>query len=154
MAVIAVENLSIVLFRVSALILALILGLQLLGETGVVPFDFTALYTLQQLTYVWIVLLVTILGFIEARTQQNKAGGGLEGFTIGVLISYLIAFVGLFLTVFIFIGGDIASLEPYEFSSGTMNDLIGYYLLVGVLLIFINSRKSIFRIRSFFRQQG
>ncbi len=151
MGTIQTEGLSILLFRVAVLFFALTLGLQLLGETGTVPFDFTELYTLQQLTFVWIVLIVTILGFIEARTQQNKAGGGLEGLSIGVVISYGIALIGLGLTIFILIGGDLNRLQPYEFSSGAINDFIGYYLLVGVLLIFINGRKSIFRIRSLLR---
>lgn len=153
MVVIQTENLSIVLFRVAVLILAIILAFQLLGETGIVPFDFTEIYTLQQITYGYILLVVTILAFIEARTMQNKAGGGLEGFTIGVLITYAIAIIGVGLTIFVFTAGNPFTFppEPYGFTSGQVNQLIGYYLLVGALLIFINARKSIFRIRSFFR---
>jgi len=153
MAVTQVTNLSVVLFRVGVLILAIVLAFQLLGETGILPFDFTEIYTFQQITYVWIILVVTILAFIEARTMQNKLGGGLEGFSIGVVIAYAIAFIGVGLTIFVFFAEDptVFPPKPYEFNSGIVNDLIGYYLLVGALLIFINARKSIFRVKSFFQ---
>ncbi len=155
MAVTATDSLSVLLLRVAGIILGLVLALQLLGETGVVPFDFTELYTIQQIIYGYILLLITILAFIEARTMQNKLGGGLEGFSIGVFITYGIAFIGLGLTVFVFVGGN-ASIFPldtvgYAFDNGTINNLIGFYLLVGVLLLFINSRKSIFRVRRLFQ---
>lgn len=153
MAIVAVDALSVLLFKVGVLIFGIILALQLLGETGRVPFDFTQFYTLQQIVYAWILLIVTILSIIEARTMQNKAGGGLEGFTIGVMISYGIAIVGVGLTIFVFFAGDPLTFPPegYEFSNGTVNELIGWYLLVGALLVFINARKQIFRVRVLFR---
>lgn len=153
MVVTAVDALSVLLFKVGVLIFGVILALQLLGETGSIPFDFTDFYTLQQVVYAWILLMVTILSIIEARTMQNKAGGGLEGFTIGVLISYAIAIVGVGLTIFVFFAGDPTVIPPqgYEFSNGTVNELIGWYLLVGALLVFINARKQIFRVRVLFQ---
>lgn len=153
MAVIAVDALSVLLFKVGVLIFGLILAFQLLGETGTVPFDFTEVFTLQQVVYAWILLMVTILAIIEARTMQNKAGGGLEGFTIGVLISYAIAIVGIGLTIFVFFAEDPTQFPPkgYEFSNGTVNELIAYFLLVGALLVFINARKQIFRVRVLFQ---
>lgn len=153
MAVIAIDALSVLLFKVGVLIFGIILALQLLGETNTIPFDFTDFYTLQQIVYGWILLLVTILAIIEARTMQNKAGGGLEGFSIGVLISYGIAIVGVGLTIFVFFAGDATVIPPvgYDFSSGTVNELIGWYLLVGALLIFINARKQIFRVKGLFK---
>lgn len=153
MAVIAVDALSVLLFKVGVLIFGITLAFQLLGETGTIPFDFTDIFTLQQFVYGWILLLITILAFLEARTMQNKGGGGLDGFSIGVLISYAIAIVGVGLTIFVFFAEDPTSFPPkgYEFSSGTVNELIGWYLLVGALLIFINARKQIFRVRRLFR---
>lgn len=153
MAVIAVDALSVLLFKVGVLIFGVVLALQLLGETGTAPFDFTEFFTLQQVVYAWILLMVTILAIIEARTMQNKAGGGLEGFTIGVLISYAIAIVGIGLTIFVFFAEDPTVFPPkgYEFSNGTINELIGWYLLVGALLVFINARKQIFRVRVLFQ---
>lgn len=153
MAVTATDSLSVLLLRVAGIILGLVLAFQLLGETGVLPFDFTDFYTLQQIIYGYILLLITILAFIEARTMQNKAGGGLEGFSIGVFITYGIAFIGLGLTIFVFAGENPLVFPPegYQFTSGEINNIIGYYLLVGVLLLFINSRKSIFRVRRIFQ---
>lgn len=153
MAVTQTTQLSIVLFRVAVMIFAIILAFQLLGEMNIVPFDFTEFYTFQQITFIWIILVVTILAFIEARTMQNRLGGGLEGFTIGVVVAYAIAFIGIGLTIFVFTAEDPFTFppQPYEFNSGVVNQLIGYYLLVGALLIFINARKPIFRIRSLFQ---
>lgn len=153
MVVTQVEGLSILLFKVGVLIFGIVLALQLLGETGRVPFDFTQFYTLQQVVYAWILLMVTILAIIEGRTMQNRAGGGLDGFTIGVMISYGIAIVGIGLTIFVFFAGDPLTFPPegYEFSNGTVNELIGWYLLVGALLVLINARKQIFRVRILFQ---
>ncbi len=152
MAVKETTQLSIFLFRVAVIILAIVLAFQLLGETGIVDFDFTDFYTLQQITYGWIILVVTLLALIEARTMQNRAGGGVEGASFGVVISYIIAVIGIGFTIFVFTGGEIAfPPQGYEFTNGEINQLIGYYLLVGVLLFFINSRTSIAGFRSLFR---
>ncbi len=157
MAVRETTLLSTFLFRIAVLILAIVLALQLLGETGIIPFDFTDFYTLQQITYGWIILIVTLLALIEARTMQNRAGGGVEGLTFGVILSYFIAIVGIGLVIFVFTAGtplDALTFPPqgYEFTSGQVNQLIGYYLLVGALLFLINSRTSIASFRSLFRE--
>lgn len=157
MAVRETTLLSTFLFRIAVLILAVVLALQLLGETGIVPFDFTDFYTLQQITYGWIILIVTLLALIEARTMQNRAGGGVEGLTFGVVLSYLIAIVGVGLVIFVFSAGtplDELTFPPqgYEFTNGQMNQFIGIFLLVGALLFLINSRTSIATFRSLFRE--
>ncbi len=156
MAVTETTNLSTFLFRIAVLILAVVLAFQLLGETGIIPFDFTDFYTLEQITYGWIIFVVTLLALIEARTMQNRAGGGVEGLSFGVVLSYFIAVVGIGLTIFVFTaGGSVDQLtfppQGYEFTSGQVNQLIGYYLLVGALLFLINSRSSIASFRGLFR---
>ena len=147
------EGLSVLLFKVAILIFGLVLGLQLLSDSDILPFDITDLWSFQQWSFIWILLVVTILAFIEARTFQTRAGGGLEGFTIGVVISYAIAFVGLGLTLFVIYAEEPLAFPPqgYEFNNSEINQLIGWYLLVGTLLIFINARNQIFKARILFQ---
>ena len=147
------EGLSVLLFKVAVLIFGLVLGLQLLGTSKIIPFDITTVWTFQQWSFIWILLFVTILAFIEARTMQGRAGGGVQGFTIGVFISYGIAFVGLGLTLFVIFAENPLAFPPegYEFNNSDVNQLIGWYLLVGTLLIFINARNQIFKARILFQ---
>jgi len=147
------EGLSVLLFKVAVLIFGLVLGLQLLGTSGVLPFDITEIWSFQQWSFIWILLFVTILAFIEGRTMQFRAGQGVQGFTIGVAISYAIAFVGLGLTLFVIFAEDPLAFPPegYEFNDSEVNQLIGWFLLVGTLLIFINARNQILKARILFQ---
>jgi len=147
------EGLSVLLFKVAILIFGLVLGLQLLGTSDVIPFDITEIWSFQQWSFIWILLVVTILAFIEGTTMQARAGGGVQGFTIGVAISFAIAFVGLGLTLFVIFAEDPLAFPPegYEFNNSEINQLIGWYLLVGTLLIFINARNQILKARILFQ---
>lgn len=147
------EGLSVLLFKVAILIFGLVLGLQLLGTSDVIPFDITEIWSFQQWSFIWILLVVTILAFIEGTTMQARAGGGVQGFTIGVAISFAIAFVGLGLTLFVIFAEDPLAFPPegYEFNDSEVNQLIGWYLLVGTLLIFINARNQILKARILFQ---
>lgn len=147
------EGLSVLLFKVAILIFGLVLGLQLLGTSDVIPFDITEIWSFQQWSFIWILLVVTILAFIEGTTMQARAGGGVQGFTIGVAISFAIAFVGLGLTLFVIFAEDPLAFPPegYEFNNSEVNQLIGWYLLVGTLLIFINARNQILKARILFQ---
>ena len=159
MAVIATEGLSVLLFKSATLILGILLGLQLLGTVGRVPFDITEVFTFEQFLFVYILSVVVLLAFIEARTMQNRAGGGLEGFTIGVLVGFAIALIGLaLLLLVIFAEGTQFNSQlgvhlpnGYDFDNSEINELIGWYLLVGAILIFINARNQIFKARILFR---
>lgn len=159
MATIQTEGLSVLLFKSATLILGILLGLQLLGTVGRVPFDITEVFTFEQFLFIYILSIVVLLAFIEARTQQNKAGGGLEGFTIGVAVAYSIAIIGLGLTLFVIFaeGTEFNSQlgvhlpNGYDFDNSEINELIGWYLLVGALVIFINARNQIFKARILFR---
>jgi len=128
---------SVLLAKVTPLVLGILLGLTLIRQQIDLGVDITRVLNFEQFVFVYIILYVSILGFIEARGMQKALGGGIEGLEIGVLIAYIIAFIGLGLTIFIFIAN-------YQFNDSNINAGIGYYLLAGALLIFINSREQIF----------
>lgn len=120
---------SIVLAKISLLILSLVLALQLIRSSLPFPYDIQALFSFEQFVFVFAVLIVTILAFVEGITLQKKVSFG-----FGVLVLYIVSAIGAYFTVIIFFG--------YEFNNSTTNMYIGYYLLVGVLLILINAREQ------------
>lgn len=118
---------SIVLFKISALIFALVLGLQLIRATLPFPYDIQALFSFEQFVFIFAVLIITILSFVEGLTTQKR-----DSFNFGVLVLYIITAIGAYFTTIIFFG--------YNFDSSTTNLYIGYYLLVGVIVILVNAR--------------
>lgn len=127
---------SIVLFKISTLLLALLLGLQLIRSQLPFPFDINTLFTFEQFVFVFVTLVVTILAFLEGRTLQSAQKGGVKGLTFPVIILYIVGAIGTYFSVIIFLG--------YNFDNSTTNIYLGYYLLVGTFMIFINAREQIF----------
>lgn len=121
---------SAVLFKISLLILALVLGLQLIRSSLPFPYDIQALFSFEQFIFIFAVLIVTILSFIEGLTLQKR-----DSLNFGVVVLYIISAIGTYFSVIIFLG--------YNFDNSTTNTYIGYYLLVGVLLILVNAREQL-----------
>lgn len=128
---------SIVLFKIASLLLALLLGLQLIRSQLPFDFDLTRVLSFEQFVFVFAIILVTMLAFIEGRTLQAREGRGLKGLTFPVIILYVVAGVGAYFTAIIFLG--------YNFDNSQTNLFIGYFLLIGVFMIFINAREQIFK---------
>ena len=128
---------SILLAKLAPLILGLLLGLTLLRPSLDVGVDITRLLNFQQFVFVYLILYIAILGFIEARGMQKERGGGIEAVDLGVVIAYSLAFIGLGLTLFILIA-------DYQFNNSNIDLWIGIYLLAGSILILINSRTQLF----------
>lgn len=134
-----VQFFSVVLFKIGSLILAVLLGLQLTATTLNIPFDINSILTAEQFLFVYAVLIVTLLSFIEGRTLQVRDK---EAFVPAIML-YIVTAIGIYFTYFIFLGGN--NFTAYNFDNSTMNAYIGYYLLFGGFLIFINGRKQIFK---------
>ena len=128
---------SIILAKLAPLILGLLLGLTLIRPQIDVGVDITRLLNFQQFVFVYLILYIAILGFLEARGMQKERGGGVEAVDLGVVIAYTLAFIGLGLTIFIFIA-------DYTFNNSDLDIFIGLYLLAGAVLILINSRTQLF----------
>ncbi len=128
---------SIILAKLAPLVLGLLLGLTLLRSEIDVGVDITRLLNFQQFVFVYLILYIAILGFIEARGMQKARGGGIEAVDLGVVIAYSLAFIGLGLTIFIFVA-------DYQFNNTDLDIWIGVYLLAGAILILINSRQQLF----------
>lgn len=125
---------SVLLFKISPLILGIILALQI---TDFVPFDLTQIITLQGFIYLYIILIVAVLSTIEARAIQKTEGGGISGATFSFWLAIIIAGAGYVFSIFIL-------LFNYQFNDTMLNQWIGLYLFLGAILIFINSREQIF----------
>jgi len=119
---------SILLAKTAPLILGLLLGLTLLRSEIDVGVDITKLLNFQQFVFVYLILYISILGFIE---------GGIDAVDLGVVIAYALAFIGIGLTIFIFVA-------DYQFNNSNIDIWIGVYLLAGAILILINSRQQLF----------
>ncbi len=128
---------SIILAKLAPLVLGLLLGLTLLRSEIDVGVDITRLLNFQQFVFVYLILYIAILGFIEARGMQKARGGGIEAVDLGVVIAYSLAFIGLGLTIFIFVA-------DYQFNNSDLDIWIGIYLLAGAILILVNSRQQLF----------
>jgi hypothetical protein len=61
---------SVLLFKVSSLLLALLLGLQLAGKSFGVNVDVTLFYSWEQFVFAYVTLIVTLLAFVEGRTYN------------------------------------------------------------------------------------
>lgn len=128
---------SVVLFKIASLILALLLGLQLVRSQLPFDYDLTRVLSFEQFVFVFAIVVVTGLAIIEGRTLQLREGGGVKGFTFAVIILYIVAGIGAYFSAIIFLG--------YSFNDSQTNLFIGYYLLIGTFMIFINAREQIFK---------
>jgi len=129
---------SVVLFKLASLILALLLGLQLVRSQLPFDYDLTRVLTFEQFVFVFAIVVVTGLAIIEGRTLQVREGGtGKSGLGFGVIILYVVAVIGAYFSAIIFLG--------YSFNDSQTNLYIGYYLLIGTFMIFINAREQIFK---------
>ncbi len=130
-----VKTASVMLFKFSSLILALVLGMQLIRSQLPFPFDITAVFTFEQFVFVYSLATITILAFVEGRTLQKR-----DSFNFGVLVLYIISAIGAYFLVQIFVFG-------YAFNDSTINIYMGYYLLVGVIMIVVNARDELLSLR-------
>lgn len=128
---------SIVLFKLASLILALLLGLQLIRSQLPFDYDLTRVLSFEQFVFVFAIIVVTGLAVIEGRTLQVREGKGVAGLTFAVVILYIVAVIGAYFSAIIFLG--------YSFNDSQTNLFIGYYLLIGTFMIFINAREQIFK---------
>ncbi len=129
----AVKFYSIALFKIASLILALLLGLQLIRSSLPFAYDINALFSAEQILFLYVTLIVTLLALIEGVTlrQRDKQS------TIPVALLILIFLIGMYFVVQIV-------LFDYNFDNSDINAWLGYYLLFGTFIIFINARHVIF----------
>jgi len=121
---------SAVLFKMALLILSLLLGLQLIRDQLPFQYDIMSLFSWEQFVFAFAVLIITVLSFVEGRTLQIR-----DGLNFGVVVEYIIAGLGTFFAVQIFI-------FDYDFDNSNINMWMGYFLLVGVVMILVNAREQ------------
>jgi len=133
MATTALTFWSITLFKIGSLLLALILGLQLIRQQLPFDYDITRIFTFEQFVFIYVTLIVTFLALVEGVTlyRRNKES------VVGAVILIIVFFIGLY-----FVG--LIVLFDFSFNDSQTNAFLGYYLLFGTFLIFINARQIIF----------
>src|SRR3990172_9669442 len=100
---------SAVLFKMALLILSLLLGLQLIRDQLPFQYDIMSLFSWEQFVFAFAVLIITVLSFVEGRTLQIR-----DGLNFGVVVEYIIAVLGTFFAVQIFI-------FDYDFDNSNIN---------------------------------
>jgi len=122
--------LSAILFKMGLLILSLLLGLQLISDQLPFDYDIMTFFSFEQFIFLFAVLIVTLLAFLEGFTLQKR-----DEFNFGVLVLYIVSAIGVYFVVLIVVFN-------YNFNDSIMNTYLGYYLLVGVVLILVNARRN------------
>jgi len=117
-----------ILFKISLLILALLLALQLLSDQLPFSYDIMSLFSFEQFIFLFSTITISLLAFIEGFTLMKR-----DSLNFGVIVLYIVSAVGAYFIVLI-VAFD------YSFNDSTMNTYLGYYLLVGVLIILVNAR--------------
>ncbi len=117
-----------ILFKISLLILALLLALQLLSDQLPFSYDIMSLFSFEQFIFLFSTITIALLAFIEGFTLMKR-----DSLNFGVIVLYIVSAVGAYFVVLIVI-------FDYSFNDSTMNTYLGYYLLVGVLIILVNAR--------------
>ncbi len=124
---------SIALFKIGSLILALLLGLQLIRSSLPFAYDINSLFSAEQILFLYVTLIVTLLALIEGITLRKRD----KESTIPVILLILIFLIGMYFVV------QIVFFD-YDFDNSEINAWLGYYLLFGTFMIFINARQVIF----------
>ena len=124
---------SIALFKISSLILALLLGLQLIRTQLPFPYDINSIFTAEQVLFLYVTLIVTFLALVEGITLRKRE----KESVVPVILLLIIFFIGLY-----FVG--LIAFFDYMFDNSDINSWLGYYLLFGTFLIFVNARQTIF----------
>lgn len=124
---------SIALFKIASLILALLLGLQLIRSSLPFPYDINSLFSAEQILFLYVTLIVTLLALIEGLTLRKRAPES----AVPVILLLAVFVIGLYFVV------QIVFFD-YNFDNSDINAWLGYYLLFGTFLIFVNARQVIF----------
>jgi len=117
-----------ILFKISLLILALLLALQLLSDQLPFPYDIMSLFSFEQFVFLFSTITISLLAFIEGYTLMKR-----DSLNFGVIVLYIVSAIGAYFIVLIVAFN-------YNFNDSTTNTYLGYYLLVGVLIILVNAR--------------
>ncbi len=117
-----------ILFKISLLILALLLALQLLSDQLPFPYDIMSLFSFEQFIFLFSTVTISLLALVEGYTLMKK-----DSLNFGVVVLYIVSAIGAYFVVLIVVFN-------YSFNDSTTNAYLGYYLLVGVLLILVNAR--------------
>ncbi len=117
-----------ILFKISLLILALLLALQLLSDQLPFSYDIMTLFSFEQFIFLFSTITISLLAFIEGFTLMKR-----DSLNFGVVVLYIVSAIGAYFVVLI-------AIFDYSFNDSTMNTYLGYYLLVGVLIILVNAR--------------
>ena len=117
-----------ILFKISLLILALLLALQLLSDQLPFPYDIMSLFSFEQFVFLFSTVTISLLALVEGYTLMKK-----DSVNFGVIILYIISAIGGYFVVLIVV-------FSYNFNDSGTNAYLGYYLLVGVAMILVNAR--------------
>jgi len=117
-----------ILFKISLLILALLLALQLISDQLPFPYDIMSLFSFEQFIFLFSTVTISLLALIEGITLMRR-----DSLNFGVVVLYIVSAIGAYFIVLIVVFN-------YSFNDSTTNTYLGYYLLVGVLLILVNAR--------------
>jgi len=117
-----------ILFKISLLILALLLALQLLSDQLPFPYDIMSLFSFEQFVFLFSTITISLLALVEGYTLMKR-----DSLNFGVVVLYIVSAIGAYFIVLIVVFN-------YTFNDSTTNAYLGYYLLVGVVIILVNAR--------------
>lgn len=117
-----------ILFKISLLILALLLALQLLSDQLPFPYDIMSLFSFEQFVFLFSTITISLLALVEGYTLMKR-----DSVNFGVIVLYIVSAIGAYFVVLIVVFN-------YTFNDSTTNAYLGYYLLVGVVIILVNAR--------------
>ena len=117
-----------ILFKISLLILALLLALQLLSDQLPFPYDIMSLFSFEQFVFLFSTITISLLALVEGYALMKR-----DSVNFGVIVLYIVSAIGAYFIVLIVAFN-------YNFNDSTTNTYLGYYLLVGVLIILVNAR--------------
>jgi len=124
---------SIAVFKIGSLILALLLGLQLIRSQLPFAYNINNIFTSEQILFLYVTLIVTFLALVEAVTLRRRSPESI----VPYLLLFAVFVIGMYFVV------QIVFFD-YMFDNSEINAWLGYYLLFGTFLIFVNARQIIF----------